>query len=146
MAETERKVAGFTVGDGTDTFANVTNFEKNMSISEEEVSGLADTTSGSPPILKEKYLPVSVGETASLSGVAFGGDGSGTGPHSAALEGFETKARQGTIFTLEYRYEDGSGWDIEGFFTEFNYTGDKGEATEKYSGNFRINDVTKVTL
>lgn len=145
MAEAEKRVAGFTIGDGTNTFANITSYEINTEISEEEVAGLNDTV-GSPPILSESYLAVSVGRTASLSGVAFSGDGtSGSGPSSAAIQAFLGNAETGAELTLEYRYNDDSGYDLTGFFQSFNFTGDKGEATEKFSGTFRVNDKTEVT-
>lgn len=145
MPEQEKRVAGFTIGDGTNTFANITSYELNTEVAEEEVSGLNDTV-GSPPILSEKYLAVSVGRTASMSGVSFTGDGtSGTGPSSAAIQAFLANAETGAVITAEYRYTDGSGYDLEGFFTSFNFTGDKGEATEKFSGTFRVNSKTEVT-
>lgn len=142
----EKRVAGFNVSDGTNTLANVTSYEINAEISEEEVGGLGDTV-GTPPILSEKYLAVSVGKTASLSGVVFDGGGStGDGPTDAELEAFITNAETGAVMTLEYRYTDDSGYDLQGFFTSFNLTGDKGEATEKYTGNFRVNTKTTVDV
>ena len=146
MAEVEKRVAGFNVSDGTNTLANITSYDINVSVSEEEVSGLGDTV-GSVPIISEKYMAVSVGKTASLAGVVYTGEGSsGTGPTDASLEAFIDKAETGGEMTLEYRYDDASGYDLTGFFTEFSLTGDKGEATEKYTGNFRVNTKTDVTL
>ncbi len=146
MPSTEKRVAGFNVSDGTNTLANVTSYEINTEISEEEVAGLGDTV-GTPPIISEKYLAVSVGKTASMSGVVFTGEGSsGTGPTDAELEAFIDNAETGAEMTLEYRYNDTSGYDLTGFFTSFNLTGDKGEATEKYTGTFRVNTKTNVTL
>lgn len=134
------------MSDGTNTLANVTSYEISSEISEEEVSGLADTV-GSPPIISEKYLAVSVGKTASVSGIVFTGEGtSGTGPDDAALQAFRSNAETGAEMTLEYRYTDASGYDLTGFFTSFSYTGDKGEATEKYTGEFRVNTKADVTL
>lgn len=146
MAETEKRVAGFTVGDGSNTLANVTSYSISSEVSEEEVSGLNDTV-GSPPIISEKYLAQSVGQTASVSGIVFTGEGSsGTGPDDASLQTFRSNAETGAEMTLEYRYTDSSGYDLTGFFTSFEYTGDKGEATEKYTGEFRVNSKTDVTL
>lgn len=146
MPETEKRVAGFSVSDGTNTLAQITSYEINSEISEEEVAGLGDTV-GTPPIISEKYLAVSVGKTASGSGIVFTGEGSsGTGPDDAALKAFRANAETGATMTLEYRYTDTSGYDLEGFFTSFNYTGDKGEATEKFTYTFRVNTKTDVTL
>ena len=142
----ERRVAGFEVSDGTNTLANVLGYEITSEISEEEVSGLGDTV-GSPPIISEKYLAQSVGKTASVNGIVFDGGGtSGDGPTDAELEAFITNAETGAEMTLEYRYNDGSGYDWTGFFTNFSLTGDKGEATEKYSGEFRVNTKTSVDV
>ena len=131
----ERRVAGFHANIGSDTVANVTSFERADEISEEEVASLNDTV-GDPPIINEKYLPVARGTTASMSGIVHSDDD--------ALSAIRTAARTGAIITLEFRYEDESGYDLEGFFTNFTDTGDKGEATVKYSGSFRVNDQTDV--
>ena len=146
MAETEKRVAGFNVSDGTNTLANVTSYEIASEVSEENVSGLGDTV-GTPPIISEQYFATSVGQTASISGIVFTGEGSsGTGPDDASIQAFRSNAETGAEMTLEYRYTDSSGYDLTGFFTNFTYTGDVGEATEKYSASFRVNSKTDVTL
>lgn len=142
----ERRVAGFEVSDGTNTLANVLGYEITSEISEEEVAGLGDTV-GDPPIISEKYLSQSVGKTASINGIVFtGGGASGDGPTAAELKAFIDNAETGATMTLEYRYNDGAGYDLEGFFTNFTLTGDKGEATEKYSGTFRVNTKSEVQI
>lgn len=141
----ERRVAGFTVSDGTNTLANVLGYEITSEISEEEVSGLGDTV-GTPPIISEKYLAQSVGKTASINGIVFVGAASGDSPVDAELAAFISNAETGASMTLEYRYTDTSGYDLTGFFTNFTLTGDKGEATEKYTGTFRVNTKTDVGL
>lgn len=140
----ERRVAGFEVSDGTNTLANVLGYEITSEISEEEVAGLGDTV-GDPPIISEKYLSQSVGKTSAINGIVFTGGGTtGDTPTDAELKAFITNAETGGTMTLEYRYEDGSGYDLAGFFTNFTLTGDKGAATEKYSGSFRVNTKTEV--
>ena len=142
----ERRVAGFEVSDGTNTLANVLGYEITSEISEEEVSGLGDTV-GTPPIISEKYLALSVGKTAAINGIVFTGGGtSGDAPIDTELSAFITNAETGATMTLEYRYTDGSGYDLAGFFTNFSLTGDKGEATEKYSATFRVNTKTAVVV
>lgn len=141
----ERRVAGFNVSDGTNTLANVTSYEINTEVSEEEIAGLGNTV-GSPPIIAEKYLAISVGKTASISGVVFGATANPNGPDDTALKAFRGNAETGAEMTLEYRYTDSSGYDLTGFFTSFNYTGDKGEATEKYTGQFRVNTKADVVI
>lgn len=142
----ERRVAGFEVSDGTNALANILGYEIASEISEEEVAGLGDTV-GDPPIISEKYLAQSVGKTANINGIVFSGGGvTGDGPTDAALSSYITNAETGAAMTLEYRYNDGSGYDLNGFFTNFTLTGDKGEATEKYSGSFRVNSKTAVQV
>jgi hypothetical protein len=136
MPETRRRVAGFTATIGSDEIAVILGYEIAQEISEEEVSGLADTV-GDPPIISEQYLAQSVGKTAALNGIAVVDDD--------GQNAVETAAGTGAVVTLEYRYDDESGYDLQGFFTNFTRTGDKGEATEKFSANFRVNTKTAVS-
>src|SRR5690625_1540548 len=131
-----RKVAGFTATIGTDAIAAILGYEIASEISEEEVAGLEDTV-GDPPIISEQYLAQSVGKTASINGIAVVDD---DGQVAA-----ETAAETGSEVTLEYRYEDDTGYGLTGHFTNFTRTGDKGEATEKFSATFRVNSKTEVT-
>lgn len=129
-------VAGFTAAIGNDTIAVILGYEKAIEISEENVAGLDDTV-GDPPIIKEIYQPVSVGSTAAVNGISVVGD--------AGQAAVETAASTGAEVTLKLRYHDGSGEDIEGFFTNYTETGDVGQATEKFSANFRVNERTPVS-
>lgn len=130
-----QKVAGFTAALGGDDIAVILGYELATEVSEEEVSGLEDTV-GDPPIISEQYMAQSVGKTASINGISVVDD---TGQSAV-----ETAASTGAVVTLEYRYYDGSGYDLEGFFTNHTRTGDKGETTEKFSGSFRVNSKTDV--
>lgn len=131
-----RKVAGFTATIGEDEIAAILGYEINTEISEEEVSGLEDTV-GDPPIISETYLAQSVGRTAAINGISVVDDDG-----QAAVE---TAAETGAEVTLEYRYDDGTGFDLTGHFTNHTRTGDKGEVTEKFSGTFRVNSKDNVT-
>ena len=141
----EKLVAGVTISDGTNVLGNVLGWQNDISVNEENVSGLSDTV-GSPPIIKNKFLPVDVGETLSMNGIVYTGTGTGNGPDSVPDEALKTAGSAGTILTLELRYQDGSGYDYTGFFTAYNQTGDKAGSTLKYSGTFRVNDKTDVAL
>lgn len=143
----EQRVAGFGISDGTNPLLTVLGYEKSTEVSEEEVSGLADTVGTSPQIIDEKYIPQSRGRTASMNGIAHsGGDSSGDDAHDIALQTILDNAEVGANMTFEFRYANGSGWDLTGYFTSFTLTGDKGQATEKWNGSFRVNDVTPVTV
>jgi len=135
MPTDRRRVAGFTAAIGDDDIAVILGYEIATEISEEEVSGLADTV-GDPPIISEQYLAQSVGKTAAVNGISVVDD---TG--QAAVD---TAVSTGAVVTLKYRYDDDSGYDLTGFFTNHTRTGDKGEATEKFSANFRVNSKTAV--
>lgn len=132
---TRKKVAAFTCALGSDDIAVILGYERTSEISEEEVSGLADTV-GDPPIIDEQWLPQSVGKTAAINGISVVADD--------GQSAVETSADSGTSVTLKMRYTDGDGYDLEGYFTNYTNTGDKGETTEKFSANFRVNTKTKI--
>jgi hypothetical protein len=131
----ERRVAGFTISDGTNDVGRILGYSLSTEVSEEEVAGLNDTV-GDPPIISEQYIATSVGKTASLNGISIINDD--------GQSAVETAAETGDTMTLEYRYEDGSGYDLEGFFTSHEKTGEKPD-TEKFSAEFRVNSKTEVT-
>lgn len=135
MAE-PRRVAGFRARHDGTVIARVTGFSLTSDISEEEVSGLNNTV-GDPPIIQETYLAQSVGKTASINGVSILND---TGQSRV-----EDSADAGSEIVLEYRYDNGEGYDLTGFFTSHERTGDKGEISEKFSADFRVNDKTWVS-
>ena len=130
ITPTRRRVAGFTAEVGEDEIAVILGYERAIEISEEEVAGLADTV-GDPPIINEQYLAQSVGKTAAVNGISVVDDDG-----QAAVE---TAAGTGAEVILKFRYDDESGYDLTGHFTNYTVTGDKGAITEKFSANFRVN-------
>jgi len=125
-----RRVAGFTAKAGDDDIAAILGYERATEIAKEEVAGLSDTV-GDPPIINEQYMAQSVGKTAAVNGISVVDDDG-----QAAVD---TAAETGAEVVLAFRYDDGSGYDLTGHFTNYTVTGDKGEATEKFSANFRVN-------
>ena len=130
----ERRVAGFSISDGTNDIGRILGYSLSTEVSEEEVSGLGDTVSD-PPVISEQYLATSVGKTAALNGISIIDD--------SGQSAVETAAETGDEMTLEYRYDDGSGYDLTGFFTSHEKTGEKPD-TEKFSAEFRVNTKTSV--
>lgn len=135
MAEQKRS-AGFTIHIGTDEVGCVTGWELGLEANEEEISCLSDTV-GNPPVIEEKYIVTSVNKTAALNGVSLFDD--------AGQNALFTAANTGATVSLEYRYYDGSGFDLEGQFQSFSLTGSKDQFAETFTGQFRVNELTEVS-
>jgi|SRR5690625_2330183 len=134
MAEQKRS-AGFNITIGTDEVGCITGWELGLEANEQEIACLSDTV-GNPPVIEEKYIVTSVNKTSSVTGVSlFDDDGQNA---------LFTAANAGTVVTLEYRYYDGSGYDLEGHFQSFNLTGSKDQFAETFTGQFRVNELTEV--
>ena len=114
----------------------LTQYGKSTTVSEEMVSGSEDATTGDNAIL-EKYIPVSVGKTANIGGVALSDDAGQT-----ALEDAADDATEAVV--LKFRYADGSGEDQTGFFTNYEESGELSANVFRFTGQFRVNDKEKV--
>lgn len=130
-----RRAAGFTISDGTNTIGCVDGWELNLEANETEISCLGDT-SGSPPVIDEQFIITSIGRTAALSGRSLLND--------AGQNAVFTAANTGAEITLEYRYFDGSGYDLTGSFQNFNFTGSKDQFAESFTAQFRVNTLVEV--
>lgn len=132
----QKRTAGFNVTIGTDVVGCITGWDMETSVSEEDVSCLGDTV-GDPPIVQQQFLPTQVEHTASVTGRSIFDD--------AGQSAIETAADAGSTVTLELRYYDGSGYDIEGYFTSYSISGDQDQFAETFTGEFRVIDKTIVT-
>lgn len=132
----QKRSAGFNITVGSDTIGCITGWELSTEVNEEEISCLGDTV-GDPPVVQQIYEATNVNHTASLSGKSVFDD--------AGQSAVENAADTGATVTLEYRYYDGSGYDLTGYFTSYSVTGDKDTFSEDFSGEFRVNDKTIVT-
>jgi hypothetical protein len=131
----ERRTAAMTASVGGSTIARLTSFGNSISVTEEMVSGTGNTTTGDNAI-KEVYVPVSVGETANLGGVGMLTD--------AGRSAVKTATRDATeAVIIEHRYDDGSGTDYTGFFTNYEQTAELPNV-ERFTAQFRVNAVTEV--
>lgn len=117
-----------------DEIGRLTTFGHDIEVSEEEVSG-SGNTAGDPPIVKEQYVPVSVGETANCGGVSIKDD--------AGEAAIKTAARTGDEVILEHRYEDGTGTNYTGFFTNYSTSGELPNVF-RFTAQFRVNDTAAV--
>jgi len=131
----ERRTAAMTVTVGTDAVGRLTTFGNSISVTEEMVSGTGDTTTTDNAI-KEVYVPVSVGETANVGGISLV-----TSVGEAAIEAAARDATE--ALTVEHRYEDGSGKDYVGFFTNYEKTAELPNV-QRFTAQFRVNSVTDV--
>ena len=130
----EVKFAGTVVKIDDVVVAKITSFNRSLSISEDEVTGSEDTVEGKD-VLRQKFASISVGETASLEGVAISGD-AGQSALSDAAEGGET-------VELDHIRRDGKGYSLAGFFTSYEESGDT-SGVYRFSGSFRVNSKTEI--
>ena len=109
--------------------AKVTSFSRSLTVAEENVTGAEDIVDGGD-ILEEKFVAISVGETAQMEGIAIAGD-----PGQSALK---TAAETGAEVDIEHILPTGEGKTLTGFFTNYE---ERGSITEvyKFSGTFRVN-------
>lgn len=131
----ERRTAAMTVEVGSDAIARLTTFGNSISVAEEMVSGTGNTTSTDNAII-EVYAPVSVGETANVGGVGLLTDAGRSAIKDATRDATED-------IVVKHRYEDGSGTDYTGFFTNYEQTAEVPNV-ERFTAQFRVNDVTEV--
>lgn len=132
----ERRFATISVSLGADTVGRITQFGESITVSEEMISGSEDATSGDNAIV-EKYIPVSVGQTANCGGVSLITDDGQAAVKAAAEDATED-------LVLEFRYADGSGTDYTGFFTNYENTGELSANVFRFTAQFRVNSKTDV--
>ena len=125
------RFAGTRIKVNDEVVAKVTSFSTSFDIEEEDITGSEDVKEGSL-ILHQQHLPVSMGETISLEGIAIAGD-------DGQSELKET-AKAGEEATLEHTVADGSGTEYTGYFTSYEEEGSVSDGVYTWSGEFRVND------
>lgn len=124
-----------TVRIGSDAIAVLTTFGNSINVTEEMVSGAGDTTTTDNAI-KGVYIPVQVDETANTGGISvYNGAG------EAAIVAAARDATEEIV--IEQRWEDGSGTDYTGFFTNYELTAELPNVA-RFTAQFRVNGVTPV--
>ena len=131
MPNTVQRFATMSVSIGNDTVGRITQFGESITVSEEMISGSEDTTTGDNAIL-EKYIPVSVGQTANTGGVTLVSDTGQSAIRDAAADATEE-------VVLELRYADGSGVDYTGFFQNYENSGELTANVWRFTAQFRVN-------
>lgn len=139
--------ASTTVKIGAVAVAKVTGLRLQMNMQEIEVTGAEDVSGA---LVNEIWLPVAIGRTLDLDGIAVAGDGlTGTPQYEAGQELLRDAAETGGSITLEVRKDDpnvggvNKGYDYVGYFTSFSEQGGVKDVY-KWSGTFRINSQTEV--
>lgn len=125
----EIKFAGTVITVDGEVVAKVTSFTRTFNVAEEDVTGAEDVMPGST-ILHTKFVPVSVGETVNLAGIAIEGD--------AGQSSLREAAENGTEVVLKQVRHTGYGVTMTGYFTGYEETG-TAASVYKFSGTFRVN-------
>ena len=136
----EIKFASTTVHVDNELVAKITAFNRNVSVKEEDVTGSADIVSGTD-VLQEQYVSISVGETATVEGIAIESADTGRDDGQSDLK---TAAEEGQSVVLKHTRPTGYGSSLTGFFTSYEETGDK-SGVYKFKATFRINSKTAIT-
>lgn len=130
----ERRFAGITVTIGSDAVGVITTYSDTSDITLEDVSGSGDTV-GDPPIIQQKRIPVELVEDLSFGGVSVDSD--------AGQSAVNTAARTGAEVTVEFRYSEGDGYDLKGYFSNVTEEASKPNVF-RFTADFAVNDRTSV--
>ena len=130
----EVKFAGTVIEVDNEVVAKVTSFERSVSISEEDVTGSEDVVSTGSDVLRQKFVAIAVGETATLEGIAVE-DAAGPDAGQSALA---EAAENGDEVVLSQIRNTGHGHLLTGFFTAYSETGSTA-GVYRFNGTFRVN-------
>jgi len=119
--------------------AKVTAFNRNISVSEENITGSEDVVVGQD-VLQSEFASIAVEETATIEGVAI--EDSGTGLDVGQSE-LRDAAETGATVTVTHTRSTGYGWSLSGFFTAYAETGSTA-GVYRFSGTFRVNSKTEI--
>ena len=114
--------------------AKITSFNRNVTISEEDVTGAEDVIAGSD-ILHSQFVSIAKGETAAVAGIAIESAVAGLDAGQSELK---DAAETGEIVSIKHTKANGYGNNMTGFFTSYEETGSVG-SVYKFSGSFRVN-------
>ncbi len=130
----EVKFAGTVIEVQDEVVAKVTSFGRSLDIAEEDVTGAEDVISGTD-VLQQQFVAISVGETASVEGIAIE-DASGLDSGQSELR---DAAESGDVVSLRHVRNTGHGQVLTGFFTSYEETGSTA-GVYRFTGNFRVNE------
>lgn len=134
----EVKFGGTIIEVDDEVVAKITSFSRNVSVSEEDVTGAEDVIDGSD-VLQQQFVSIAVGETASLEGISIEDE---TGLDSGQSE-LKDAAESGASVTVKHTKNNGYGQILTGFFTSYEESGST-SGVYRFSGSFRVNSKVEV--
>lgn len=132
--EDEIKFGGTVVIIDNEIVAKITAFNKNTAVKEENITGSEDIIAGTN-VLHDVFTPVSIGETATVEGVAI--ESSNYGPDDGQSE-LKDAVDNGIIITMRQTRNTGYGYLMTGFFTSYDEGADT-SGVYKFKATFRVN-------
>ncbi len=130
----EVKFAGTVVEVDALVVAKVTAFNKDLSVSEEDVTAAENVIAGTD-VLHTEFASIAVSETASVEGITIE---TAAGGLNAGQSELRNAAEKGKTVTIRHVRNTGYGYLLTGFFTGYNETGDV-SGVYKYKTTFRVN-------
>ncbi len=135
----EVKFAGTIIEVDDEVVAKITSFTRTLTINEEEVTGAEDVIPGSD-ILQQQFVSVSMGETATVEGIAIEDAGGLDDGQSELRDAAET----GAIVVMRHTRNTGHGHALTGFFTAYEESGSVA-GVYTFSGTFRVSEKSDVS-
>lgn len=135
----EVKFAGTRISVDNEVVAKVTNFNRSVSISEENITGSEDYIPGTD-VLHERFTAIAVSETAAVEGITIEKSPGGLDDGQSELK---DAAETGKIVTIRNVKSNGYGWVLTGFFTAYSEEGDTTKVY-RFKSTFRVNAKTEI--
>lgn len=137
--ENEVKFAGTVIEVDDIVVAKVTSFNKNVAVSEDNITGSEDVIPGTD-VLHEQFCSIAVSETAAVEGIVI--ELTSTGRDIGQSE-LKDAAESGKTVVMKQTKNNGYGQSIRGFFTSYEETGDVSKVY-RFKANFRVNEKTEI--
>lgn len=135
----EVKFAGSVVMVDGEIVAKITGFNKNASISEEDVTAAQNVIPGTD-VLHSEFVSIMVSETANVEGIVIEEAVGGMDDGQSELK---NAAETGKTVVLRQTRNTGYGYTLSGFFTSYEESGDV-SGVYKFKSTFRINTKTEI--
>ncbi len=135
----EVKFASTVVVVDSELVAKVTAFNKNTSISEEDVTAAENVIPGTD-VLHSEFVSIMVSETANVEGIVI--EKASTGMDDGQSE-LKNAADTGKTVTMRQTRNTGYGYNLTGFFTSYEESADV-SGVYKFKSTFRINTKTEI--
>lgn len=138
-SDNEVKFAGTQISVDNEVVAKVTSFNNALEVAEENITGSEDYIAGTD-VLREKYTPISVGETVDIEGIAI--ESAAAGPNDGQSE-LKAATKEGKEVVVKHLKNTGYGTLYTGFFTSYEESASTSEVY-KFTGSFRVNSTEDI--